>query len=85
MRLANKLRQRPQHLAARCLRKQTETTAGDSDPSLAVEDALCEFTADEVVVVTRPNEEASWLEEGKGREIAASLHGVKVTRLELSD
>jgi hypothetical protein len=65
--------------------KETESTAGDSDPLLAVEDALREFAADEVVIVTRPDEEASWLEEGKGREIAEKLHGVKVTRLELSD
>lgn len=65
--------------------KETQSTAGDSDPLLAVEDALREFAADEVVVVTRPDEEASWLEEGKGREIVAKLDGVKVTRLELSD
>ena len=63
--------------------KQTASTAGDSDPLLAVEDALREFAADEVVIVTRPDEEASWLEEGKGREIAEKLHGVTVTRLEL--
>jgi hypothetical protein len=65
--------------------KETESSAGDSDPLLAAEDALREFAADEVVIVTRPDEEASWLEEGKGREIAETLHGVKVTRLELSD
>jgi len=65
--------------------KETQSTAGDSDPVLAVEDALREFAADEVVVITRPNEEANWLEQGKGREIAEKLSGVKVTRLELSD
>ena len=65
--------------------KDTQSTAGDSDPLLAVEDALREFPADEVVVVTRPDEEASWLEEGKAREIAEKLHGVPITRLELSD
>jgi uncharacterized LabA/DUF88 family protein len=65
--------------------KETESTAGDSDPLLAVEDALREFPADEVVVVTRPDEEASWLEEGKAREITEKLHGVPITRLELSD
>jgi hypothetical protein len=65
--------------------KETESTAGESDPLLAVEDALREFAADEVVIVTHPDEEANWLEEGKGREIAETLHGVKVTRLELSD
>ena len=65
--------------------KETESTAGDSDPLLAVEDALREFDANELVVVTRPNEEASWLEEGKGREIAQEIHGVPVTKIELSD
>jgi hypothetical protein len=62
-----------------------DSSAGDSDPLLAAEDALREFAADELVIVTHPDEEASWLEEGKGREIAESLHGVNVTRLELSD
>ena len=63
--------------------KETESTAGDSDPLVAVEDALREFEADEVVVVTRPNEEASWLEEGKGREIAEKIHDVPLRRIEL--
>lgn len=65
--------------------KETESTAGDSDPLVAVQDALREFAADEVVVITHPDEEASWLEEGKGRAIVKQLHGVPVTRLELSD
>jgi hypothetical protein len=64
---------------------ETESTAGDSDPLLAVEDALREFDANELVVITRPNEEASWLEEDKGREIAETIHGVPVTKIELSD
>ena len=37
--------------------------AGDSDPLLAIQDALARFDADEIVVVTRPEEEASWLEQ----------------------
>lgn len=63
----------------------TEASAGDSDPLLAVEDALREFAADEVVVVTRPDEEATWLEEGSAEEIAKRLGGLKVTRLVVSD
>jgi hypothetical protein len=43
--------------------EETEAFAGDSDPLLAVEDALGDFAADEVVVVTRPDEEATSLEE----------------------
>lgn len=39
-----------------------ETEVGDVDPIQAAEDALREFDADEIVVVVRPEEEASWLE-----------------------
>lgn len=35
---------------------------GDSDPILAIQDALATFPADEIVLVTRPEEEAQWLE-----------------------
>jgi hypothetical protein len=65
--------------------EQTESTAGDSDPFVAVKDALRDFEADEVVVVTRPNEQASWLEQGKAGEIAEEIHGVKVTKVELGE
>lgn len=63
----------------------TEASAGDSDPLRAVEDALREFAADEVVVVTRPDEEATWLEEGSSEAIAKRLGGLKVTCLVVSD
>ena len=65
--------------------QETGASAGDSDPLLAAEDALREFTADEVVVVTRPDEEASWLEEGNSELISRRLRGLKVTRLVVSD
>ena len=64
--------------------QETEASAGDSDPLLAAEDALREFAADEVVVVTRPDEEATWLEEDS-ELIARRLRGLKVTRLVVSD
>jgi hypothetical protein len=35
---------------------------GDSDPLVATEDALGTFPADEVLIVTRPGEEAEWFE-----------------------
>lgn len=35
---------------------------GDSDPVLAIQDALVTFAADEIVIVTRPEDEARWLE-----------------------
>lgn len=43
-----------------------EARVGDSDPVKAIEDASREFSADEVLVVTRPDDDASWLEEGSG-------------------
>ncbi len=63
--------------------QETEASAGDSDPLLAVRDALREFPADEVVV-TRPDEEATWLE-GSSEAIAHRLGGLKVTHLVVSD
>jgi hypothetical protein len=65
--------------------EQTESSAGDPDPLLAAKDALGEFDADEVVVITRPDEEATWLEEGSSEEIARALGGIKVTRVVVSD
>jgi hypothetical protein len=43
---------------------------GDSDPVQAVEDALRVSPADEIVIVTRPDEDADWLE---GGSVAESL------------
>ena len=57
-----------------------DARAGDSDPVTAVEDALRTFAADEIVVVTRPDEQASWLETVGTPD---SLHGVPLRRLEL--
>jgi hypothetical protein len=65
--------------------QQTEAFAGDSDPLLAIEDALRDFAADEVVVVTRPDEEATWLEESSSEAIAQRLGGRRVTHLVVSD
>jgi hypothetical protein len=65
--------------------QEAETSAGDSDPLLAVRDALADFAADEVVVVTRPDEEATWLEEGSSDAIAQAIGGIKLTRLVVSD
>ena len=45
-----------------------ETEVSDTNPLKAIEDALREFPADEVIVVTRPEDEARWLEEGAADE-----------------
>ena len=59
---------------------RTETEVGDTDPVQAIEDALRTFPADEVLVVTRPGDDASWLEEDSAQE-ARERFGVPVTRL----
>ncbi len=53
---------------------------GDSDPVKAIEDALREWPADEVVVVTAGGEDANWLERGAGEQ-ADERFGVPVTHL----
>jgi hypothetical protein len=40
-----------------------EARVGDPDPLIAVEDALRSFPADELIVVTRPEQQATWLEQ----------------------
>lgn len=62
-----------------------QAEAGDSDPLQAAEDALADFEADELVVVTRPDEEATWLEEGRAADIEQRFPGLQVTRLVVSE
>jgi hypothetical protein len=64
---------------------KAEATVGDSDPVLAAKDALREFPADEVVVVTRPDEDATWLEAGSGKEIERELGDIPVRRITVQD
>jgi len=53
---------------------------GDVDPLQAIEDALRMFPADEIVDLTAPNEEATWLEAGLG-EKARERFSAPVTHL----
>src|ERR1700733_2548940 len=57
-----------------------EARVGDSNPVKAIEDALRTFPADEILVVTRTDEEAGWLEEGSGTE-AQQRFNVPVTHV----
>jgi hypothetical protein len=57
-----------------------ETEVGDPDPVQAIEDALRTFPADEVLLVTQRDEEASWLEEDAGAQ-AKDRFGVPITHL----
>jgi hypothetical protein len=63
--------------------EHVEAEAGDSDPLLAVEDALRTFSADEIVVVLRAGEDASWLEEGASETIAERFRGLPVKTVEV--
>ena len=43
---------------------QVTAEVGDSDPLMAIDDALAQFPADEIVLATRVPGEANWLERG---------------------
>jgi len=60
--------------------EQVEAHGGDVDPLQAIEDALRRFPADEIVVLTAPDEEASWLEADLGKK-AQERFSVPVTHL----
>ena len=61
-----------------------EAEVGDADPVQAIEDALRTFPADELVLVTRREKDASWLEEGAAAEALARF-SVPVTHLVVED
>jgi hypothetical protein len=61
-----------------------DRTSHDSDAAQAVDDALRNFRADEIVVLTRPNEDASWFEEEALRASFES-HGVPVRHVQLPE
>jgi len=46
-------------------------TVGDSDPLMAIDDALADFPATEIVIATHPRAESHWLERGLVRKAAA--------------
>lgn len=60
--------------------RSVDAEVGDVDPVQAIEDALREFPADELVLVTHPDEDATWLEEGTAEEALARFD-LPVTRL----
>ena len=57
---------------------QAET--GDADPLLAAEDALRQFPADRIIVLVRPQDEASWLDRA-GEDDGFEQFGLPVTYL----
>lgn len=61
-----------------------EAEVGDTDPVQAIEDALRTFPADELLLVTRREDEAGWLEEGTAGEALARF-SLPVTHLVVDD
>ena len=59
-----------------------DAEVGDTDPVQALEDALREYPADEIVVATPPGEEAQWLEYYAGERARERL-GVPVRQVAL--
>jgi hypothetical protein len=59
---------------------ESEPHVGDVDPVQAIEDGLRQWPADEVVVLTAPEEQATWIERNLGSE-AQERFPVPVTAL----
>jgi|SRR5215210_5436015 len=59
---------------------RVEASVGDPDPVQAIEDMLRDFPADEVIVVTRRDEDAGFLEEDAAAG-ASERFGLPVTHL----
>jgi hypothetical protein len=55
---------------------------GESDPLLALQDALATFEAEEIVIVTRPEGDQNWAEEGLVEE-AQGRFSIPVRSMEL--
>lgn len=66
--------------ASEAVDQESEPHVGDVDPLQAIEDALRLFPADEIVVLTAPDDKATWLEQGLGND-AQERFSVPVTAL----
>lgn len=65
-------------------RVQVDSTSRNTDAAENVADALRNFPADEIVVLTRPGDDTTWLEDEAVRA-ALDAHGIPVRHLELAD
>jgi hypothetical protein len=72
--------ERADELAEAAPTHDVDSRVGDSDPVKAIEDALRTFPADEVILVTLPDEDAAWLERGSAKT-ALNRFSLPVTHL----
>ena len=63
---------------------EVDQTSQNMDAAQDVSDALRTFPADEIVVLTRPGDDTSWLEDEAVRA-AVDAHGIPVRHLELTE
>ena len=59
---------------------EAQGSIGDSEPDRAIEDALGQFKADEIIIVTHPDDDARWLEADAFRQ-ASDYFEQPVTRI----
>ena len=72
--------ERADELAEAAPTDDVKSRVGDSDPVQAIADALRTFPADELIVVTLPDEDTSWLEK-ESWETALNRFSLPVTHL----
>ena len=62
---------------------QAHGETGESDPLLALQDALTTFEAENIVLVTHPGGELNWLEDGMVDQVRERYPDRNVTHLEM--
>ncbi len=67
-----------QRLAEALPGETVDSAAGEADIELAIQDALAEFPADEIVVALHPEDEAPFAEQVAQGDLRPSIHGVPV-------
>jgi hypothetical protein len=80
---ADEAAERVASAAADDTRVEIDRTSESTDAAQAIQDALRDFEADEIVVVTRPGDDSTWLEDETVRA-ALDSHGIPVRHRELS-
>jgi hypothetical protein len=62
---------------------QAHGETGESDPLLALQDAMTTFEAENIVLVTHPGGELNWLEDGMVEQVRERYPDRNVTHLEM--